>query len=114
MDLNNVVIKEFDKHIAITYPEQETKGSISRSPADMFPGDRDFNHGLKKHKNFRIHHVETLQPSIYYLRFLLDHETNQGTLIKRYVVSARINLQNFGHDDFLELMEKAVDKIKSM
>ncbi len=114
MDLTNVIIKEYDKHTAIEYPKAETKGSITRSPSEMFPRDYDFNHGLKKHMNFRIHHVETLQPPVYFLRCLIDHETNKGTLLKRYVVVVRVNLSDFGHDDFLELIEKAIDKINQM
>ncbi len=114
MEIENVHIAEFAFDKAITYPEQETTGSLNRQPADLMLEDYNFNHGMKKHPGFRIHHIETLQPKIYYLRCLLDHETNKGTLIKRYVVSARVNLNNFGHDDFLELIEKAVDKIKAM
>ncbi len=114
MNLDNVFISEFSPQTPITYPEAETKGNVSRQPHDLIDSDYNFNYGVKKHPNFRIHHVETLQPVIYYLRCLIDHETNKGTLIKRYVVSARINLNNFDHDDFLELMEKVVDKIKSM
>lgn len=114
MILDNVFITEFEPNIAITYPERETVGSLNRRPEDLMPEDYDFNHGLQGHANFRFHHIETLQPVIYYLRGLIDHETNQGNLIKRYVFSARINLNNFGHDDFLELLEKVVDNIKSL
>ena len=114
MDLKNVIIKEFDKHVAIEYPEIETMGTLNRKQSELVDQDYNFNHSLKKHINFRIHHVETLQPVIYYLRFLLDHETNKGTLLVRYVVSVRVNLNNFGHEDFLQLVEKAIDKIKSM
>ena len=101
----------------IIYPEVETTGSINRQPCDLMEADYDFNHDIKKHTGFRIHHVETLQPKIYYLRFLIDKECpppdHVGTE-KRYVVSCRIDLNNFGHADFLELIEKAVDKIKAM
>ena len=114
MKITNVFIKEFKFDEAITYPQTETTGSLNRQPCDLMDDDYNFNHGLTKHPGFRIHHIETLQPAIYYLRCLVDHETNKGTLIKRYVISARINLNNFGHADFLELMEKAVDKIKQM
>jgi hypothetical protein len=114
MNLENIFITEFDSSKAITYPESETKGSLDRQPCDLMSDDYNFNHGIGKHANFRIHHVETLQPVIYYLRGLIDHETNKGTLIKRYVFSARINLNNFGHDDFLELLDKVIDKIKAM
>ncbi len=114
MNLDNVFISEFKEGTAITYPDAETKGSVDRQPSDLVDSDFDFNYGLKKHPNFRIHHIETLQPVIYYLRCLIDHETNKGTLIKRYIVSARVNLNNFHHADFLELMEKVVDKIKTM
>ncbi len=114
MEINNVFITEFQQSVAIEYPEAETKGSLDRQPCDLMQEDYDFNHGLQRQPNFRFHHIETLQPVIYYLRGLIDHETNKGTLIKRYVFSARINLNNFGHRDFLELLEKVVDKIKSM
>ncbi len=114
MNLDNIVITEFLPDTAINYPEYETKGSVDRQPCDLMESDYDFNHGLKAHSNFRIHHIETLQPAIYYLRFLIDHETNKGTLIKRYVISARINLNNFCHSDLLELIDKVVDKIKSL
>ncbi len=114
MILDNVFITEFEPHTAIQYPEYETKGTLRRQASDLTGDDYDFNHGIIKHRNFRLHHIETLQPVIYYLRCLIDHETDKGTLIKRYVFSARVNLNNFGHDDFLELIEKVVDKIKSM
>ncbi len=114
MDIKDVFISEFKLDVAITYPEVETKGSLNRQPCDLMDDDYNFNHGLVKHPNFQVHHIETLQPVIYYLRCLIDHETDKGKLIKRYVVSARVNLNNFGHDDLLELIEKAVDKIKSM
>ncbi len=114
MNLQNVVIKEFDMHTAITYPEAETKGSLNREPCDLTDGDYNFNHGICKHPGFYIHHIETLQPVIYYLRFLIDHETNQRKTYTKYVVSARINLNNFGHEDFLELLDKVVDRIKSV
>ncbi len=114
MILDNVFITEFKAETAISYPEAETKGSLDRQPCDLVNSDYDFNHGLHRHKGFRFHHVETLQPVIFYLRGLIDHETDKGTLIKRYVFSARINLNNFGHNDFLELLEKVVDKIKSL
>ncbi len=114
MILDNVVISVFDSRTAITYPEIETKGTVDRQPSDLMESDYDFNHGLNKHPNFVIHHVETLQPAIYYLRFLLDHETNEGKDFKRYVISARINLNNFCHSDLLELIDKVVDKIKSL
>ncbi len=116
MLLNNVFISEFDQNTAINYPEQETKGTMNRQPCDLTPEDYNFNHGVHKIPGFRIHHIETLLPAIYYIRFLVDREFGQvqggAQRIKRYVVSARVNLNNFGHDDFLELLEKAVDKIK--
>ncbi len=114
MDVKDVFIAEFDPHKAITYPVVETKGSLDRQPCDLTSSDKDFNHGIQLHKGFRIHHIETLQPVIYYLRGLIDHETNKGTLVKRYVFSARINLNDFGHSDFLELLDKVIDKIKMM
>lgn len=114
MDLDNVVISVFDGRVAIEYPDAETKGSVDRQPCDLMDSDYDFNHGLTQHPGFRIHHIETLQPVIYYLRFLIDHDTNQGKDMTRYVVSARINLNNFCHSDLLELIDKVVDKIKSM
>ncbi len=116
MILDNVFISEFDENTAITYPEQETKGSINRQPCDLTDQDYNFNHGVHKVPGFRIHHIETLQPVIYYIRFLVDREFGQvqggAQRIKRYVVTARVNLNNFGHSDMLELIKKAVDKIK--
>ncbi len=117
MNLDNVFIAEFNSGTAITYPEKETPGSADRRPEDLIGEDYDFNHGVKKYTGYRIHHIETLQPVIYYLRFLIDKECpppdHVGTL-KRYVVSCRINLNNFCHSDFLELTEKVIDKVKSM
>lgn len=115
MNIDNVFISEYDiKKTAITYPETEIKGSLDRQYCDFTGEDYNFNHGVKAHQNFRIHHVETLQPAIYYLRGLIDHETNKGRKIKRYVFSARINLNNFGHEDFLELIDKVIDKIRTL
>lgn len=121
MNIDNVFISEFDTAKPITYPETETPGNLDRQPCDLTDEDFNFNHGITLHPGFRIHHVETLQPVIYYLRGLIDHETSEGTVTtgktwhtKRYVFSARINLNNFGHDDFLELLDKVIDKIKSL
>ncbi len=117
MDMKDVFIAEFDQHKAITYPEVETKGSLSRQPCDLAHEDYNFNHSIPKHTGFRIHHIETLQPVIYYLRFLVDKEgkhTEHSVEITRYVVSARINLNNFGHSDLLELIDKAIDSIRKL
>lgn len=114
MNIDNVFISEFDQGKAITYPEAEITGSLDRQPCDLTGEDYNFNHGIKAHPGFRIHHVETLQPVIYYIRGLIDHEYDKGPKIKRYVFSARINLNNFGHDDFLELIDKVIDKIRTL
>lgn len=117
MNIDNVFVAEFDMQKAIEYPEIETAGSLNRQPCDLLDTDRNFNHGIPKHHGFRIHHIETLKPEIYYIRFLVDKEGKQhehGTDIIRYVVSARIDLNNFGHDDFLELLDKAIDNIRAM
>ncbi len=113
MDIKDVFISELKFDKAIIYPEVETKGSLERQPCDLADRDYDFNHGVTMKEGFLIHHIETLQPKIYYLRFLIDklHPDKTAT---RYVVSARINLNNFGHSDFLELIDKVIDKIKRL
>ncbi len=111
MDIKDVFISEYEMNkTAILYPQIETKGSIKRTPIDLIDSDKDFNHGIVKYHGYRIHHIETLQPVIYYIRFLIDKEGTD----KRYVVTARVNLNNFGHNDFLELVKKVIDKIRKM
>jgi hypothetical protein len=106
MNLDHVVIKEFDPGENIVYPETATKGTENRRPADLFPDDKNFNIGLPYYPGFTVHHLETLQPEIYFLRGLIEYKD------KTHIFSIRVDLNNFGHKDFEKIMNMVIDKIR--
>ena len=106
--MKNVVIAEFDQGEIIEYPDAETKGSLDRQPAELVEDDYNFSRRVKEYPGFDVHHVETLQPAIYYIRGLVGKRSNGKT----YVFSARVNLNNFGNEDFANMMDSVIEKIK--
>lgn len=109
--MKDVTIAKFDPETTITYPVAEQVGTGSKDPVELTDEDYNFNAPMQ-YPGFKIHHVETLQPEIYYIRGLVDHVTTKGTLIDRYVFSARINMRNFTKDDFKTMIEDVMAHIK--
>lgn len=95
-----LVVKHEYKH-SVKYPDIEYKGNASKEGFYVNPTGFAFETDL-----CRTESVELIQKPLFWLRGIIV-EDNQ-----KYVFSAQVCLDNFGKEDYEELLVQALEKIK--